>query len=82
MLKKEKIEYHTYLLGQKSEIKVVIKNIPANIPPTAVKEDLLGQAFFVLNTSQLKDKFQTPLPVYLVTLEKEESSRIYDLKRL
>lgn len=80
MLEKERVEFHTFHLGQKNEIKVVIKNIPANIPPAAVKEDLLGQGFNILNTSQLKDKFQTPLPFYLVTLEKEGGSRIYELK--
>lgn len=82
-LENEKVEFHTYQLEKSTILKAVIKNIPASTKTEAVKTELTEKGFNILAVSQMKDKLQTNLPLFLITLQKDDKAKdIFSLATL
>lgn len=82
-LENENIEYHSYQLEKNAYIKVVIKGIPCSTTAEKVQSNLLEMDFKVKNVTQMKDTFQTLLPIYIVQIEKNEKAKdIYGINTL
>lgn len=74
-MENEGVEFHTYNTEKSNILKVIIKNIPSTIKPDELKQALGERNFEPTHVGQLKDRMGTPLPMYQVTLPKNEKSK-------
>lgn len=82
-LESEEIEFHTYNLDKSSVIKIVIKNLPVSTKVDAIRQELLDKGFDVTNVTQMRNKHQENIPMFMATINKEEKTKnIYSLSTL
>ncbi|GBP07918.1 Nucleic-acid-binding protein from transposon X-element [Eumeta japonica] len=62
-----KVAYHTYSLKEEREIRVVLREVPKEIPIEEVKEDLLAQDLPVQSVRRITNCVREPLDLVLVT---------------
>jgi len=75
--------FHSYNPNPEKKLKVVIKNIPCDVPTEEIKEALIEKGFPVISVYQLKktiEKQRIPLPIFYVELQLQGGdSPIYQL---
>lgn len=78
----EKIEYHTYQLPSENELHVVIRGIPEPMSTSEVKIELEEKGFHPFSVTRMKSfATNTPLPLLLVTVPKDEKE-IFNITNL
>ncbi|XP_035206109.1 uncharacterized protein LOC118181146 [Stegodyphus dumicola] len=83
---KKEFSYHSFLLPEEKNLKVVIRNLPIDAKPTDIQEKLREKDFTALKVEQLmkgRGKDRAKMPLFLVTLSKTpKNNEIYHLKYL
>lgn len=71
--------YHTYELPNDKLLHVVLRNIPIEINPEEIMEDLVAQNFHPHSVHRMKNQNKKPIPLILVKLPKNEKN-IFQIK--
>ncbi|GFW91280.1 uncharacterized protein TNCV_736951 [Trichonephila clavipes] len=73
-LKDKNLEFYTIEPPITRPLKLVIKGLPVDIDPEDIKKDLISKGIKIVKTTQLK-RFvsKTPLPIYMIEIERDEN---------
>lgn len=86
IFKNKNYPFHTFSMKSVKRLKVVLKNMPADVTVQEIKNALLERGYPVLSVYQLKktvDRQKVPLPIFYLELELgPDGESIYELKDL